>query len=151
MQFLSNNLFVTVIDDNNNEIIIKTTDAKNPWVSYDLDQLRAETTKLVNEHDKFIASNREKIDANDPSIIEKYISISNRIKKSTIDYLSKCIINIDSHMDLLRSIRGDDMPALQSAIQRSQFGIIDGDDKKKQTSVPTSKSSSKPTVTRKKK
>lgn len=153
VKFLSRNLSVEILDNQEKLIYtIQTTDSKNPWVSYDLDQLRIESSKLVKEHDQFLASNQEKINANDPTAINKYLDISNRLKKSTLDYLSKCIIDINSHMEFLRSIRGDDMAEFQSAVQRSQFGVVDGDDKKKQiTSAHTTKSNSKRMGIRKKK
>lgn len=153
MQFLSKNLSVEIYDESKLIGTIKVFDARNPIISYQLDIARIKTSTVAKEYEVFASSNQDKINANDPSILERLITLSSKVRDANIDYLRECIVDYKDQIDILKSIPGSEFPDLQSAIMRAQFGIVDDPDKKKLPAAPppTTKLNSGRGVTRKRK
>jgi hypothetical protein len=144
VEFIAKNQKVIIKDGEKELAELSVYDARNPFVSFELDEARTEITRAIDAYDKFSKINREKIDKNDPSIMNDLLTISGHLHRTNIEYLKKCIMDISNYMEILKRLNGEDMGKLQATIQRAQFGLEDTGEKevkKKRTSRTISKNS----------
>lgn len=156
MQYISQNLAVEIYDTDKTKLAsIPVMDARNPIVSYELDQSRINISKIAKEYEIFSAQI-----ASDTSISEqeknlKIYEFSNKLRDANIDHLKLCIKDYDEHKSILKLVPSSEFSDLQSAIMRASFGIADTvEDEKKnleEISLHTTRRNSARGATRKRK
>jgi hypothetical protein len=134
--------YILEIDKNS----IPTVDARNPFVSYDLEQKRKILEERVIQHDKLCTELGERQLTDEEAILVK--KSLDLVIESQIDYYSESIIDFQKYKDIFKKIPSSQIAELNYKLQISQFG---GSSEKKNHVGDTKKKGSSQKGTKKKK